>query len=130
MRPSRAFDVGSSKLRSLRATRTLLLSGLVGAISLSACSRKDVAGGVPKGSQETEEAEAGRRARMAAAASVTMPQAIEIAIRAQPGTVIEVELEEHGGKAVWEVEIVTSDDRLVKVAVDASSGSVVAKSPE
>jgi uncharacterized membrane protein YkoI len=106
----------------------LLLAGLVGAGSLSACARREP-GGKPAAGEAADPAEARRKAEMAAAAPVTIDQAVQLATREQPGTVIEVELEEQGGRAVWEVEIVSADGRVVELSVDASTGSVAPASP-
>lgn len=71
--------------------------------------------------------------QMAAQAKVAIEQAIKTASDRQPGRVIEAELEKKHGKAVWEVEVVTADGKIVEVHVDAESGAVIdveAKKPE
>lgn len=42
-----------------------------------------------------------------------------------PGRVIEVELELNDGRRVYEIEIVTSDGRLIELDVDARTGTLV-----
>ena len=43
----------------------------------------------------------------------------------QPGRVVEVELEISDGLRVYEVELITSDGRLLEVDIDAASGVIV-----
>ena len=113
----------------MRSRGALLLMGLA-TLSPAACGRKEVAANEPEASRHADEAEARKRARMAASATVPIEQAVAIASRTAPGTVFEAELEEQGGKAVWEVEIVAADGRVAKVLVDATSGSVLPKRHE
>jgi uncharacterized membrane protein YkoI len=63
---------------------------------------------------------------MAQAAKVTIDQAIKTALDNIPGKVIEAELEKKHDKAVWEVEILTAEQVIKVVHVDAESGSVIA----
>lgn len=42
-----------------------------------------------------------------------------------PGRVIEVELELNDGRRVYEIEIVTTDGRLIELDVDARTGTLV-----
>src|SRR5512147_156936 len=63
---------------------------------------------------------------MAQAAKVTIDQAIKTALDNFPGKVIEAELEKKRDKTVWEVEILTAEQIIKVVRVDAESGSVVA----
>lgn len=62
---------------------------------------------------------------MAAAAKVTIDQAIKTASEKVSGKVIEAELEKEHGKLVWEIEIVTAEHRLMEVYVDAETGAVI-----
>lgn len=67
---------------------------------------------------------------MAAAAKVTIDQAIKTASGKVSGKVIEAELEKKSGRLVWEVEVVTGDNKLMEVHIDAMSGTVVNVSEE
>ena len=67
----------------------------------------------------------GDKAKLAAEASVSIQQAIETATAKAPGKVIEAELETEHNTIVWEVEIVTSEDKVVEVHIDAKSGNVI-----
>ena len=62
---------------------------------------------------------------MAAAAKVTIDQAIKTASEKVSGKVIEAELEKKQGRLVWEVEIVTAEHKLMEVHVDAETGAVI-----
>jgi uncharacterized membrane protein YkoI len=62
---------------------------------------------------------------MAMAAKITIDQAIKTASDKFPGKVIEAELEKKHDKTVWEVEILTAEQVIKVVHIDAESGSVV-----
>lgn len=62
---------------------------------------------------------------MATSAKITIEEAMKTALENFPGKVIEVELEKKQGKTAWEVEILTSEQGIMKVYVDADSGSVM-----
>ena len=79
--------------------------------------RDDKAG---KNTDETQD-----KIEMAAAAKVTIEQAVKTASDKVQGKVIEAELERKHGKLVWEVEVVTSENRLLTVHVDADAGRVI-----
>jgi uncharacterized membrane protein YkoI len=63
---------------------------------------------------------------MAITAKITIDQAIKTALENFPGKVIEAELEKKHDKTVWEVEILTAEQVIKVVNVDAESGSVIA----
>jgi uncharacterized membrane protein YkoI len=62
---------------------------------------------------------------MAATAKVTIDQAIKTASEKVAGKVVEAELEMKHDKLVWEVEIVTAENKLMEVHIDADSGAVI-----
>ena len=62
---------------------------------------------------------------MAAAANVTIDQAIKTASEKVPGKVVEAELETKGSTLVWEIEVVTAENKVMEVHIDASSGAVI-----
>lgn len=75
---------------------------------------------------DEKEHESGKgKAEMAAAAKVTIDQAIKTASEKVQGKVVEAELEKKHDKTVWEVEVVTSENRVMEVHVDADSGAVI-----
>ena len=62
---------------------------------------------------------------MAAKAKVTIEQAIKTASEKVPGKVVEAELEKKHDTLVWEVEVVTAENKVVEVHIDAESGAVI-----
>lgn len=65
------------------------------------------------------------KAQMAAAAKVTIEQAVKTASEKVSGKVIEAELEKKHNKVVWEVEIVTAENKVLEVHIDADTGAVI-----
>jgi uncharacterized membrane protein YkoI len=62
---------------------------------------------------------------MAAAAKVTIDQAIKTASEKVPGKVVEAELEKKHDTLVWEVEVVTAENKVMEVHIDAETGAVI-----
>jgi uncharacterized membrane protein YkoI len=62
---------------------------------------------------------------MAATAKVTIDQAIKTASEKVAGKVVEAELEKKHDKLVWEVEVVTAENKVMEVHIDAESGAVI-----
>ena len=62
---------------------------------------------------------------MAAMAKVTIDQAIKTALGKVAGKVVEAELEKKHDKLVWEVEVVTAENKVMGVHIDAESGAVI-----
>lgn len=62
---------------------------------------------------------------MAATAKVTIDQAIKTALENVPGKVVEAELEKKHDTLVWEVEVVTAENKVMEVHIDAESGAVI-----
>jgi uncharacterized membrane protein YkoI len=65
------------------------------------------------------------KTEMATAAKVTIDQAVKTASEKVPGKIIEAELEKKHGKLVWEVEVVTADNKVMEVHIDADTGAVI-----
>jgi uncharacterized membrane protein YkoI len=65
------------------------------------------------------------KAEMAAAAKVTIDQAIKTASEKVSGKIIEAELETTHHKLVWDVDIVTADKKVMEVHIDAETGAVI-----
>lgn len=70
-------------------------------------------------------AEEHSKLEMAATARVTIEEAIRTASEKVPGKVIEAELEEKHHTLVWEIEIVTSENKVMEVHIDAKTGAVI-----
>jgi uncharacterized membrane protein YkoI len=58
-------------------------------------------------------------------ASLSAEQAIAIALAAIPGKVIESEIEMEGGTLVWEVEVLSSENKVYEFEIDASDGRII-----
>ena len=69
--------------------------------------------------------EAKEKLQLSQDAKVTVEEAIKTATAKVPGKVIEAEIEKKHGKAVWEVEIATADNRIMEVHLDSASGAVI-----
>jgi len=65
------------------------------------------------------------KAQMAAEAKVTIEQAIKTATDKVSGKVVEAELEKKHNKLTWEVEVVTAENKIMEVHIDASTGAVI-----
>ncbi len=50
---------------------------------------------------------------------------MEIAVRAVPGEIIEIELDRDDGTLIYEVEVLSSAGRVRKVEIDARTGAVL-----
>ncbi|MFO0700861.1 MAG: PepSY domain-containing protein [Nitrospira sp.] len=77
------------------------------------------------GGAYADEKEKKGKAEMAAAAKVTIDQAIKTASDKVAGKVIEAELEKERKKLVWEVEVVTAENKVMEVYIDAETGDVI-----
>lgn len=62
---------------------------------------------------------------MATSAKITIVGAVETALGSIAGQVIVAELERRGDKTVWNVNILTGEESITAVYVDAVSGSVL-----
>jgi uncharacterized membrane protein YkoI len=69
--------------------------------------------------------EAKETVEMAATAKVTIDQAIKTASEKVPGKVVEAELEKKHNTLVWEVEVVTAENKVMEIHIDAESGAVI-----
>lgn len=62
---------------------------------------------------------------IAASAKITIEEAVEAALGSIAGQVIEAELEKRGEETVWNVQVLTDEEGIMAVYVDAVSGAVV-----
>ncbi len=77
------------------------------------------------GTAYSDEKEKNGKAEMAAAAKVTIDQAVKTASEKVSGTIIEAELEKKHNKLVWEVEVITAEKKVMEVHIDADTGAVI-----
>ncbi len=74
----------------------------------------------------SQQCEIKEKVHVAGEVKVSADQAIQTALQKVPGIVVEVELEEEKDhKVMWEVEIVTADEKLMEVYIDAKTGEVL-----
>jgi uncharacterized membrane protein YkoI len=99
-------------------TMTAVLVGAILALSGPAWSDEKRGG--------KEQDETAKAVELSATTRITIDQAIKTASEKVAGKVIEAELEEKNGKAVWEVEVVDGNKKVTEVHVDAGTGAVVA----
>jgi uncharacterized membrane protein YkoI len=69
--------------------------------------------------------EAKETVEMAAKAKVTIDQAIKTASEKVAGKVVEAELGKKHDKVIWEVEVVTAENKVMEVHIDADSGALI-----
>ncbi len=62
---------------------------------------------------------------MATSTKITIEGPVEKALGSIVGQVIGAELEKRGEKTIWNVEILTTEEAIIAVSVDAVSGSVL-----
>ncbi|MHC9064918.1 PepSY domain-containing protein [Nitrospira sp. CMX1] len=62
---------------------------------------------------------------MATSTKITIDEAVEKALENIVGQVIVAELEKRGGMTIWNVEILTTEEAIVAISIDAVSGSVL-----
>ncbi len=72
-----------------------------------------------------DEKDKDRKVEMAAAAKVTIDEAVKTASENVSGKIIEAELEKKHKKLVWEVEVVTAENKVMEVHIDADTGAVI-----
>lgn len=61
----------------------------------------------------------------AAAAKVSIDEAITTARENVSGTVIEAELEQKHDRLIWEVEVLTPEKQVMEIHIDAQTGTVI-----
>ncbi|GAA1876049.1 PepSY domain-containing protein [Actinomadura bangladeshensis] len=58
--------------------------------------------------------------------AVSLAQAVDAALKAAPGTVAEIELDDEQGRTAWEADVVAENGERREVTVDAADGKVLA----
>lgn len=61
----------------------------------------------------------------AAAAKISIDEAIATAREKVSGTVIDVELEQKHDRLIWEIEVVTTEKQVKDVHIDAHTGTII-----
>ncbi|WP_203596184.1 PepSY domain-containing protein [Actinomadura bangladeshensis] len=57
--------------------------------------------------------------------AVSLAQAVDAALKAAPGTVAEIELDDEHGRTAWEIDVVAENGERRDVAIDAADGKVL-----
>lgn len=65
------------------------------------------------------------KASLVQEATLTIDDAIKVALADMPGKVIEAELEKDDGVMVWEIELVNNQNELYEFEIDANSGAIL-----
>lgn len=66
-----------------------------------------------------------RKSELAAAASITIEQAIKAVTEKVSGKAVEVVLKEHLGKPVWVINLLTPEGQLREVPIDITTGMLI-----
>ncbi len=61
----------------------------------------------------------------AAAAKVSIDEAIATARESVSGTVIKTELEQKHDRLIWEIEVITQEKQVKKIHIDAQTGTII-----
>ena len=67
------------------------------------------------------------KAAQAATVAIAQDQAVNIALQAVPGTVVESEFESEDGVSLWEIEILDANQQVTEVEVDANTGEILSQ---
>jgi len=92
------------------------LAGLTGTVLVLMLATGFAIGGESRMGQKAAEPTAG----------ISIEEAIKAATQKYPGKVLEAELEDEDGAALWELEILTADGKKMEVQVDSRTGEVLA----
>jgi uncharacterized membrane protein YkoI len=74
---------------------------------------------------EIEDVSVAEKIKWAKATKVPLVDALKTALAHTPGQAIEAELESIDGRLVYEVEIVTSDGKVVEIYIDPQTGKLI-----
>lgn len=115
LKPSRKEEAVTNK--SFTIWRTILIVGMV----------MGVAGNVGEivWSEDSGKLNQVQLVAMATSTKITIERAVEMALGSVVGQVMVAELEKRGEKTIWNVEILTTEEAIIAVSVDAVSGSVL-----
>lgn len=83
-----------------------------------------VAGGAAQASQKKHDHEVARAA-LARGEVLPLTRILAIAAQRAPGEVIEVELEEDGGRLKYDLKILTKSGRVLELELDARTGATL-----
>lgn len=58
-------------------------------------------------------------------AKITLPQAVQSALKHTPGKAVKAELDSHWGTTTYQVDVLQADHTVMEVKVDAANGTVI-----
>ncbi|MFH8408703.1 PepSY domain-containing protein [Streptomyces sp. NPDC018019] len=110
------------------AAAALIGGGTATAVALGGDSGEPTASpsaSAPRSSVSVPDDDVNEDAREAKAATVSAPQAAAAALKATPGTVTSIDLDEDRPGLVWEVDVLGKDGKWHEVTLDAGNGKVL-----
>ncbi|OKI10208.1 peptidase M4 [Streptomyces sp. CB02923] len=107
------------------AAAALVGGGTATAVAFSGDSATPSQSSTPRSSVSVPDDGMTEDAREAKAASVTAPQAAAAALKATPGTVTGIDLDQDRPGLVWEVDILGKDSKWHEVTLDAGNAKVL-----
>ncbi|MFD7667316.1 PepSY domain-containing protein [Streptomyces sp. NPDC059788] len=107
------------------AAAALIGGGTATAVAFSGDSAAPSPSSTPRSSVSVPDDDVHEDAREAKAASVSAPQAAAAALKATPGTVTGIDLDEDRPGLVWEVDVLGKDSKWHEVTLDAGDAKVL-----
>ncbi|MFK8849157.1 PepSY domain-containing protein [Streptomyces sp. Ac-502] len=106
-------------------TATAVAFGDSGAPSAPSASAASAASSTPRSSVSVPDDDVHEDAREAKAATVSAPEAAAAALKATPGTVTGIDLDQDRPGLVWEVDVLGKDGKWHEVTLDAGDAKVL-----
>ncbi|KOG60429.1 peptidase M4 [Streptomyces griseoflavus] len=109
------------------AAAALIGGGTATAVAFGGSGASDAssASATPRSSVSVPDDDVNEDAREAKAATVSAPQAAAAALKATPGTVTGIDLDQDRPGLVWEVDVLGKDDKWHEVTLDAGTAKVL-----
>ncbi|MEU7156923.1 PepSY domain-containing protein [Streptomyces chrestomyceticus] len=107
------------------AVTAVALGGDSGQVSSPSASATSSASSAPRSSVSVPDDDVHEDAREAKAATVSAPEAAAAALKAAPGTVTGIDLDQDRPGLVWEVDVLGKDNKWHEVTLDAGDAKVL-----
>ncbi|KWT59458.1 peptidase M4 [Streptomyces albus subsp. albus] len=109
------------------AAAALIGGGTATAVAFGGSGASDASSvsATPRSSVSVPDDDVNEDAREAKAATVSAPQAAAAALKATPGTVTGIDLDQDRPGLVWEVDVLGKDDKWHEVTLDAGNAKVL-----
>src|SRR5512140_2603118 len=106
--------------------KVLTMSCLVALAAAAGCAAPaNSPGPNSPGSTSPEKTSNAEKVALLGGAKVDMDAAIKAALAKVPGRAVDTELHTKNGKTVWEIDVVSADNKVTEVDVDATTGAVI-----